>query len=45
MAKDKKASGGQLTFILVRGVGEAFVARNVEHHTVHDFLERELGIQ
>ena len=43
MAKDKKASGGQLAFILVRGVGEAFVARDVEQQTVHDFLERELG--
>lgn len=45
MAKDKKASGGRLAFILVRGVGEAFVARDVEQQTVHEFLERELGLQ
>ena len=29
MAHDKKAEGGKLTFILVHGIGEAFVARDV----------------
>jgi 3-dehydroquinate synthase len=29
MAQDKKVSGGQLTFILVRGIGQAFVSRDV----------------
>lgn len=45
MGKDKKASGGHLTFILVHGVGEAFVARDIERRTVHDFLERDLRSQ
>jgi 3-dehydroquinate synthase len=27
MAQDKKAEGGRLTFILVRGIGQAFVAK------------------
>ncbi|MBC7831019.1 MAG: 3-dehydroquinate synthase, partial [Hyphomicrobium sp.] len=29
MAQDKKVRGGKLTFILARGVGEAFIARDV----------------
>ena len=29
MGQDKKVRDGQLTFILVRGIGEAFVSRDV----------------
>jgi 3-dehydroquinate synthase len=38
MAQDKKAQGGRLTFVLVRGLGEAFVARDVDASFVRDFL-------
>jgi 3-dehydroquinate synthase len=40
-ANDKKAEGGRLTFILARGIGQAFVARDVEAALVHDFLVSE----
>jgi 3-dehydroquinate synthase len=30
MRKDKKVSGGRITFILARGIGRAFVARDVD---------------
>ena len=42
MRQDKKAQGGKLTFILVRGVGEAFIARDVADHDVLDFLTEDL---
>ncbi len=42
MAKDKKAMDGALTFILVRGVGEAFVSRDVSAEQAHAFLKREV---
>jgi len=41
MAQDKKAEGGQLTFILARGLGDAFVAKNVDGEAVRDFLISE----
>jgi len=41
MGQDKKAEGGALTFILVRGLGEAFVAKGVEPAAVRDFLVGE----
>jgi 3-dehydroquinate synthase len=41
MAQDKKAEAGVLTFILARGIGEAFVARGVPAGAVRDFLIRE----
>jgi 3-dehydroquinate synthase len=41
MAQDKKAEAGRLTFILARGLGEAFVARDVDARAVHDFLLQE----
>ncbi|GLK80246.1 3-dehydroquinate synthase [Methylopila turkensis] len=43
MRQDKKVEGGALTFILARGVGQAFVARDVDPAKVLGFLERELG--
>ena len=41
MAQDKKAEGGRLTFILARGIGEAFVAKDVDAGAVRDFLVAE----
>jgi 3-dehydroquinate synthase len=41
MYQDKKAVGGKLTFILARGVGEAFIAKNVDEALVLRFLEED----
>jgi 3-dehydroquinate synthase len=38
MAQDKKAQAGALTFILVRAIGEAFVANGVDPAPLRDFL-------
>ena len=38
MAGDKKAEGGTLTFILVNGIGKAYVAKKVGAEDVLDFL-------
>ncbi len=43
MARDKKASGGRVAFVLTRGIGEAFVDRSVELGEVEAFLEREMA--
>jgi 3-dehydroquinate synthase len=43
IAQDKKVSRGQLTFILVRGIGEAFIARDVTATEVSAFLAQELA--
>lgn len=43
MAQDKKVQQGKATFILVRGIGEAFVTRDVDPAKVRDFLVREIG--
>jgi 3-dehydroquinate synthase len=41
MAQDKKAQAGRLTFILARGIGQAFVANDVEPDAVRAFLVEE----
>ncbi len=41
MASDKKRSGGRLPFILVRGIGDAFVDATVEPAEVIAFLDEE----
>jgi len=41
MGQDKKAEGGNLTFILARGLGDAFVAKGVDAAAVREFLIRE----
>ncbi len=41
MAGDKKAEGGRLTLILARGVGQAFVARDVDPAALRVFLAAE----
>jgi len=43
MRQDKKAEAGRLTFILVRGIGEAFVSRDVDEAPLTDFLAGELA--
>ena len=43
MGQDKKVSGGRLTLILTRGIGEAFITRDVAAPTVLDFLDRQIG--
>ncbi|WP_037546234.1 3-dehydroquinate synthase [Stappia stellulata] len=43
MAQDKKVSRGALTFILTRGIGQAFVERGVDPSVLRDFLETELS--
>lgn len=42
MYQDKKVEGGALTFILMRGIGEAFVAKGVDAKNVRAFLSDEL---
>ncbi|WP_417767087.1 3-dehydroquinate synthase [Stappia sp.] len=42
MAQDKKVSRGALTFVLVRGIGEAYVERGVDPVRLHGFLTDEL---
>jgi 3-dehydroquinate synthase len=43
MLHDKKMDAGTLPFVLLRGIGEAFLARDVELTDVADFLDAELG--
>lgn len=43
MRQDKKAQAGKLTFILVRGIGDAFIARDVADDDVLAFLNEDLG--
>ena len=45
MAQDKKAEGGALTFILARGLGDAFVAKGVDAAAARDFLIGEGAIR
>ena len=43
MGQDKKVRDGRLTFILVRGIGEAFVERDVDHDRVLGFLAKTIA--
>lgn len=43
IAQDKKVKRGKLTFILVRGIGEAFVADDVDPAEVRAFLADKLA--
>jgi 3-dehydroquinate synthase len=43
MSHDKKAEGGRLTFVLARGIGEAFVARDVPREAVEAALIHALA--
>jgi 3-dehydroquinate synthetase len=42
IAQDKKVKRGKLTFILVRGIGEAFVENDVDAAEVRAFLADRL---
>lgn len=44
MAQDKKVRDGQMTFILVRGIGQSFVSRDVTIEQVRAFLQVELKL-
>ncbi len=45
MAQDKKVRDGRMTFILVRGIGQSFVSRDVTEAQVRAFLDTELKLQ
>ncbi len=45
MRQDKKASAGRLTFILTRGVGDAFIAKDVGDAAVVEFLKKDMQQQ
>jgi 3-dehydroquinate synthase len=41
MAQDKKVKGGKLALVLVRGIGEAYVERDVPMKSLSAFLKKE----
>jgi 3-dehydroquinate synthase len=43
ISQDKKVKRGRLTFILVRGIGQAFVTRDVEAAEIRAFLAEKLA--
>jgi 3-dehydroquinate synthetase len=43
ISQDKKVQRGRLTFILVRGIGQAFVTRDVDAAEVRAFLAEKLA--
>jgi len=43
IAQDKKVKRGKLTFILVRGIGQAFIENNVDAAEVRAFLQERLS--
>ena len=43
IAQDKKVRRGSLTFILTRGIGQAFVAEDVPADAVHAFLSEKVN--
>jgi shikimate kinase/3-dehydroquinate synthase len=42
MYQDKKVRNGTLTFILMRGIGQSFIARGINEARVLEFLNQEL---
>ena len=43
MRHDKKVQGGRITFVLARGIGQAFLARDVDPSEVSGLLEQALA--
>lgn len=43
MGQDKKVVAGRLTFIMVRGIGQAFITRDIDPETVKAFLTAEIA--
>ena len=41
--QDKKVSDGKLTFILARGIGQAFITRDVPREVLHKLLSDALA--
>jgi 3-dehydroquinate synthetase len=44
MKQDKKVSRGALTFILTRGIGQSFIAKDVPEDQLRDFLSTTLTL-
>lgn len=44
MGQDKKVKAGRLTFILVRGIGQSFVTREVDEPSLREFLASEINL-
>jgi 3-dehydroquinate synthetase len=45
ISQDKKVQRGRLTFILVRGIGQAFVTRDIDAGEVRAFIAEKLSAQ
>ncbi|MEM7637248.1 MAG: 3-dehydroquinate synthase, partial [Pseudomonadota bacterium] len=45
MRQDKKAEAGRINFILVKGIGNAYIDRTIEEDGLIKFLEAELKLQ
>jgi shikimate kinase/3-dehydroquinate synthase len=45
MRQDKKVERGRLTFILARGIGESFIAKDISEAQTLAFLEREIALR
>ena len=43
MLHDKKMVAGSLPFVLMKGIGEAFLAKDIGLRDVADFLDQELS--
>jgi 3-dehydroquinate synthetase len=43
-AQDKKVTRGALNFILTRGIGQSFIARDVPESEVRSFLVEKIGV-
>lgn len=43
MRGDKKAEAGKLTFVLARGIGKAFVTRDVDERSLRDLLDEAIA--
>jgi 3-dehydroquinate synthase len=43
MRGDKKAEAGKLTFILARGIGQAFVTRDVDETALRGLLDTAIA--
>jgi shikimate kinase/3-dehydroquinate synthase len=45
MRQDKKVERGRLTFILAKGIGDSFIAREIGEARTRDFLSEELALE
>lgn len=45
MGQDKKVRNGQLTFIMARDIGQAFITQDVDVATVHAMLAEEIAVR